>query len=530
MLSDIISRNKDLSLVAGVILILVILFSPIPPLLLDLGIILNFGFGFTILLLTFYVAKPVEFSTFPSILLVATLFRLSLNVAATRLILTSADAGDVINAIGAYAVQGSFVVGLVVFSILVVVQYVVITNGAQRVSEVAARFTLDSMPGQQMSIDADLNMGLIDQEEAGRRRENLGREASFYGSMDGASKFVKGDAIAGIIILLIDIIAGWTVGVAQLGMSWAEALEHFTLLTIGDGIATQLPALIISIATGIIVTRSSSDKDLTTEVFRQLTSVPRIPLIVAIVLTAMLLLPGMPKWPIVIVAGLAALIWWKNRRTGNNVTDHAPSEEEMPRTGVTEIAALELQFGGTLSKHWKTSQTEILDRISAIRRNLHKEFGFLIPPISISENADIPGQHYAIVLFGAHYAEDMVDPAKMLAIGSAEKQGDLPGRPAIDPAFGMPGYWIEAEHVQDAGNRGYSVIDPLTVILTHVTETVRAEIGRMLTRSIIIEMLDTVRTRQPGLVEELLPNLLAIADIQRIFQLLLAELRTAVQN
>lgn len=252
MLDRLYRNNKDLALVGATIMILVILFAPIPPMLLDLAIIINFGFALTIMLMTFYVAKPVEFSTFPSLLLVATLFRLSLNVAATRLILTGANAGDVIGAIGAFAVQGNFVIGLVVFSILVVVQYVVVTSGAQRVSEVAARFTLDSMPGQQMSIDADLNMGLIDQQEAVRRREELEKEASFYGAMDGASKFVKGDAIAGIIILLIDIVAGWVVGVMQMSMEWNEALERFTLLTIGDGIATQLPALIISVATGIM--------------------------------------------------------------------------------------------------------------------------------------------------------------------------------------------------------------------------------------------------------------------------------------
>ena len=305
-MGDLYSRNKDLVLVVGTVLILLILFSPIPPALLDLAIIVNFGFGLTIMLLTFYVRKPVEFSTFPSLLLVATLYRLSLNVAATRLILTGANAGDVIESIGTYAVQGNFVIGLVVFFILIVVQYVVVTAGAQRVSEVAARFTLDSMPGQQMSIDADLNLGLIDQKQAIERREGLEKEASFYGAMDGASKFVKGDAIAGIIILLIDIIAGLIVGVAQMGMGWSEALQRFTLLTIGDGIATQLPALIISIATGIIVTRSSADKELSTEIFRQLASEPRIPLIVLAVLAALMLLPGMPKWPIAIVASSGA--------------------------------------------------------------------------------------------------------------------------------------------------------------------------------------------------------------------------------
>src|SRR5580692_2452381 len=301
MLRSILGRNNDLFLACGVIGILLVLFAPIPSVLLDLLIIVNFSFALTILLLTFYVEKPVAFSTFPSLLLVATLFRLSLNVAATRLILTQANAGQVIGSIGAFAVQGSFIIGLVVFFILVVVQYVVVTSGAQRVSEVAARFMLDSVPGQQMSIDADLNMGLIDQDEAKRRRKELEKEASFYGAMDGASKFVKGDAIAGIIILLINIFAGWIIGIVQMGMDWLQALQTFTLLTIGDGIVSQVPALIISIATGIIVTRSSADRQLSTEVLSQLSSVPKIPLIVIAALLVLLALPGMPKWPIAIL-------------------------------------------------------------------------------------------------------------------------------------------------------------------------------------------------------------------------------------
>jgi flagellar biosynthesis protein FlhA len=301
MFAQSLSKNTDLFLVGAVIAILMILFAPIPTTLLDFLIILNFSFALTILMLTFYVKRPVEFSTFPSLLLVATLFRLALNVAATRLILTDGFAGDVIGSVGSFAIQGNYVIGLVVFLILIIVQYVVVTAGAQRVSEVAARFTLDAVPGQQMSIDADLNMGLIDQDEAKTRRKDLEKEASFYGAMDGASKFVKGDAIAGVVIVLINIIAGWIIGVSQHGMEWADALQRYTLLTIGDGIVTQVPALIISVATGIIVTRSSADRELSTEIFAQLTSVPKIPLIVMTGLVILMLLPGMPKWPIAIL-------------------------------------------------------------------------------------------------------------------------------------------------------------------------------------------------------------------------------------
>src|SRR5579859_8156830 len=280
MLGRFFGKHSDIAMVLMVLGVVVVLFAPIPAGMLDFLILTNLSFAFLILLLTFYMARPVEFSTFPSLLLIATLFRLSLNVSATRLILSDANAGRVIAAIGSFVVGGNYVIGLIVFLILIVVQYVVVTSGAQRVSEVAARFTLDSMPGQQMSIDADLNMGFIDQAEAQRRRKNLEKEAAFYGAMDGASKFVKGDAIAGIIIMLIDVIAGWIVGVAQMDMGWSDALQTFTLLTIGDGIVTQVPALVISVATGSIVTRSSADRQLSAEVLSQLGSVPKIPLIV----------------------------------------------------------------------------------------------------------------------------------------------------------------------------------------------------------------------------------------------------------
>ncbi|RZK98871.1 MAG: flagellar biosynthesis protein FlhA, partial [Rubrivivax sp.] len=301
-------KNADLALVALVMGILLVLFAPIPSGLLDFLILMNVGFALLILLVTFYAPRPVEFSTFPAILLVATLFRLSLNVSATRLILSEGDAGHVIGAVGSYVVAGNYVIGLIVFLILVVVQYVVVTSGAQRVSEVAARFTLDSMPGQQMSIDADLNMGFIDQDEAKRRRKNLEREAAFYGAMDGASKFVKGDAVAGIIIMLINIIGGLVIGVLQMGMPWGEALRHYTLLTIGDGIVTQVPALVVSVGTGLIVTRSASDSMLGLEVFRQITAYPRTLVMVALSLLGIACLPGMPVFPpLVLVAALIGM-------------------------------------------------------------------------------------------------------------------------------------------------------------------------------------------------------------------------------
>jgi len=522
MIQQFYHRNRDLALVVATIAILVILFAPIPPAMLDLAIIVNFGFGLTIMLMTFYVGKPVEFSTFPSLLLVATLYRLSLNVAATRLILTGANAGDVIGSIGAFAVQGNFVIGLVVFAILVVVQYVVVTSGAQRVSEVAARFTLDSMPGHQMSIDADLNMGLIDQKEAIRRREELVKEASFYGAMDGASKFVKGDAIAGIIILLIDIIAGWVVGVMQMGMDWSEALQRFTLLTIGDGIATQLPALIISIATGIIVTRSSADEELSTEVFRQLGSVPRIPLIVAVALVALLLLPGMPKWPILVIAAIAFGAWWRIRRRARlRGAEGEESEEAIAGTGPS--AAIDLRLGSELSSRWRDSEAIIFERITGLRRVHEQDFGIGFPAVKLLDGEGLAPSEYEVRLFGARYGAGELDLDGVLAIAGEGASGKIAGRETVDPAFGLPAVWIEAGASDGARAAGYTIVDSLTVLLTHFGEIVRGEVASLLTRPSVSALLEGVRARQPGLVEELIPNVLTVSDVQRVLQNLLGE-------
>jgi flagellar biosynthesis protein FlhA len=518
-------KNKDLALVIGMVMILVILFAPIPAAMLDLAIIANFGLGLTILLLTFYVSKPVEFSTFPSLLLMTTLYRLSLNVAATRLILTGADAGAVINSIGSFAVQSNFVVGLVVFLILVVVQYIVITAGAQRVSEVAARFTLDSMPGQQMSIDADLNMGLIDQKEAVRRRKGLEKEASFYGAMDGASKFVKGDAVAGIIILLIDIIAGWIIGVVQMGMPWHEALQHFTLLTIGDGIATQLPALIISIATGIIVTRSSADRELSTEVFSQLASVPRIPLIVAALLLALTLLPGMPKWPIVLIIGGAVFAWFRARRapeaTEEEQAEAAAAAQDMV---VAEPApALQILLGADLGLAWRSSEPLIMDRITGLRRSMEEEFGIGFPAVRVGDGVGLASLDYEVRLFGARFGVGEIQPDRLLAIVGPGAASNIPGIETRDPAFGLPALWIEAHRAGEARATGLKVIDPETVLITHFADIVQSELATLVTRAVVIRMLDEVRMRQPGLVEELIPTNLSVSDVQRVLQNLLGE-------
>lgn len=526
MLQRIISKNKDLYLVGGVVAILLILFTPIPAVLLDLFIITNFSLGLTILLLTFYVAKPVSFSTFPSLLLVATLYRLALNVAATRLILTQGHAGQVIDAVGAFAVQGSYVVGLVVFFILVVVQYVVVTSGAQRVSEVAARFVLDSVPGQQMSIDADLNMGLIDQHEAKRRRKELEKEAAFYGAMDGASKFVKGDAVAGVIILLINIFAGWFIGVAQMGMGWNEALQTFTLLTIGDGIVTQVPALIISVATGIIVTRSSADGQLSGEVFNQLSSIPKIPLIVLGALLVLLALPGMPKWPLLILIAVLGAVWFASRKKRPEDLMGASIESPADDAAAAESRApapIEVLLGRELGQHWQAMKPLLSDRITTLRRQQEKATGFAFPAVLFQDGAQLDPYAYEIVLSGSRHAHGKLFPQQTLAIGTGPAKPPLTGVEARDPAFGLPGVWIDADQRDHAQDSGYTLVDPVTVMMTHLGEVLRVEAPSLLTRTEVVQFLEGVRTRQPGLVEELVPALMTVSDIQRILQNLLAE-------
>lgn len=515
--------NRDLILVGSLLGILMILFAPIPPTLIDLSIIANFGFALTILLMTLYVKRPVDFSTFPSLLLVVTLLRLAINVAATRLILTRAEAGDVIAAVGSFAVGGNYIVGIVVFAILVVVQYVVVTSGAQRVSEVAARFTLDSMPGQQMSIDADLNMGLIDQAEAQRRRHELEQEASFYGAMDGASKFVKGDAIAAIIIILINIIAGSLIGILQLGLSWSESLQHFTLLTIGDGIAAQLPALIVSVAAGIIVTRSSADRDLSTEIYAQLSSIPRIPQIVGVALLGLLLLPGMPKWPILLVLALIGLNWWRSRNPLQEIDDGTISEvmDDTPKD--VPSGGIEILLGSDLALALRDQRGAMLDRVSAIRKAHILEYGVPLPPVRIIEAEGIAFNDYEVRLLGTRFGRMTLHPDRLLAVAQRDPKLRIEGLEANDPMLGQPGFWILPDQVADARDRGFAVAEPAAVMMAHFADIVRAEAARLLTRPVFIEMLDELRQRQPSLVEDLIPTMLSVAETQSAMRHLLAE-------
>jgi len=532
------ARHSDIAMVLLVLGVLVVLFVPIPAGLLDFLILTNFGFALLVLLLTFYIARPVEFSTFPSLLLIATLFRLSLNVAATRLILSDGDAGKVIAAIGSFVVGGNYVIGLIVFLILIVVQYVVVTNGAQRVSEVAARFTLDSMPGQQMSIDADLNMGFIDQAQAQARRKNLEKESAFYGAMDGASKFVKGDAIAGIIIMLINIIGGLVIGVMQRGLPWGEALRTYTLLTIGDGIVTQVPALVIAVGTGIIVTRSASDSNLSAEVLRQITSFPKTLLLVACALAGLLTLPGVPVLPtLTLVACMlaATLVAQRLRKAADATTAsgsvaqiegaHATAAQQGDQDTHAMLAVEPIEIA--VGAHWtalvQDGASPLLERIAAFRKLHAQELGMVLPPVRFRPAPKVAPDRYEIMLDGVLCAKGDVRPDHLLAIHPAGDVQSIPGEITRDPTYGLPALWIQESQRHAAMAQKFTLVDGPTVFLTHLTEVLRRESATLLSRAEADKLLARVRQSQPGLVEELVPTVMSVSDIQKVLQNLLRE-------
>lgn len=528
-----LSKESDLILVLGVVGILMVLFTPIPPALLDFLLITNLSFALLILLLTFYVDKPLQFSTFPSLLLIATLFRLALNIAATRLILTDASAGRVISAIGEHVVGGNYVIGLIVFLVLVVVQYVVVTSGAQRVAEVAARFTLDSMPGKQMSIDADLNMGLINEQEAQTRRRQIEKEANFYGAMDGASKFVKGDAIAGIIIVLINIIGGLTIGIAQMDMNWIDAAQTFTLLTIGDGIVTQIPALVIAMGTGIIVTRAASDDFLSKEISRQITAYPRTLALIGVALIGSLALPGIPAFPVlVLIAVVATLYVWANaarrHKTDQQHQDMINDSQEDVYS-LMAVEPIEIRIGRDLIPLVGGDESLLMDRIGAYRKQYALEIGLVIPRVRAKDDKKLPANSYEIAIHGVNVGQGELYPTRRLAINPGDVTATLVGIQSVDPTYGLPAYWINDEDDERARNSGYTVVEPLNVLMTHFTEIVRRHVATLLSRAETERLINKVKERDAGLVEELLPNVLALTDVQKVLQGLLRE-KVSIRN
>lgn len=532
--------KSDLILVSVVMAILMILFIPVPPVMLDVLLIINFSMAMLILLLTFYTDKPLSFSTFPSLLLITTLFRLGLNISATRLILDGGEAGKVIGSIGTYVVGGNYVIGLVVFFILIIVQYVVVTNGAQRVAEVAARFTLDSLPGKQMSIDADLNMGMIDEHQAKSRRKELEKETSFYGAMDGASKFVKGDAIAGIIIILIDIVGGLSIGVAQLGLSWSEALHTYTLLTVGDGIVTQIPSLIIATATGIIITRATSDAQLGVELTNQFTAHPTTLYIVAFALFCMLFLPGLPTLPIAIISGFFFIIgYFSSKKIKQETVIEDNNNDEQISQGKTEnlnddfqslltVSPLTLKLSAELKKALETSEY-LFSQLEIFRKQYAKEFGFILPKIQIIQESQFNNEQYELDIFGVRTARGKIKPDHHLAIDPSGKLLAVQGDKTKEPTFNLPAIWIDDAQIDSAKKANYTVVDAETTLLTHITETIKTMAFELITRSQTEVIVERLRNTHASLIEELIPNILSYSDVQRVLQNLVKE-KVSIQN
>jgi len=512
----------------GVVMIIVMMVVPLPAMLIDLLLAINITASLLIVLVSMYVARPLDFSSFPSLLLVATLFRLALNVSATRLVLLDGYAGKVIEAFGHFVVGGSLVVGLVIFMILIVIQFIVITKGAERVAEVGARFTLDAMPGKQMAIDADLNAGSIDEAEARRRRADVASEADFYGAMDGASKFVKGDAIAAIVITLINLIGGFVVGMVQRGMAPLEAIETYSLLSVGDGLVSQIPALLLSVATGLIVTRSGGDSDMGTTVAAQLGQHKRALQIGGGAALALCLVPGLPKLPFLLVGGGVLLIAQRTSKavaTTANAEDAAPDlpSPDSPESliGEMRVDPLELALAPDLVDLVDTNGGDLLDRVRALRRKIALELGILMPPVRTRDDLELPLSAYSLRISGVEVARGEAPPGTVLAIG--EGLDLLPGRAGTEPVFGLPGKWVPAELRHQAEVTGATVVDRASVIITHLAEVVRTNASRLLGREDVRSLTDVVKRTHPVVVEELTPALLSLGQVQKVLQGLLDE-------
>ncbi|MBX2878894.1 MAG: flagellar biosynthesis protein FlhA [Granulosicoccus sp.] len=518
-----------------VLLILVMMVLPIPAIGLDLLFTFNIALSLIVLLVTVYTRRPLEFSSFPTVLLVATMLRLSLNIASTRVVLLeghtgTASAGQVIESFGSFVIGGNYAVGLVVFAILVIINFVVVTKGAGRVSEVSARFVLDAMPGKQMAIDADLNAGLVDQDEARRRREDIAKEADFYGSMDGASKFVKGDAIAGILVLFINIVGGLAVGVGQHGLSFSDAATNYTLLTIGDGLVAQIPSLLLSMGTAVIVTRVSAAEDMGQQISLQLFKDPRALVITALLIGLLGIVPGMPNLVFLALGALLGTYAWYSRRSyelEDAVEPVAKTEqpsEELSWEDVrsTDILGLEVGFG-LIPLVDARQGGNLPDRIKAVRRKLTEELGFLIQTVHIKDNLDLPPNRYRISMMGVTEGEAEIYPDKEMAIGTGAESSALNGISTKDPAYGMDAIWIRSDQRESAQALGYTVVDPGTVIATHMSKLLMQHAGSLLGHQEVQALLDSLSKSAPRLVEDLVPKVLPLPVVVKVLQNLLEE-------
>lgn len=528
-------RSSSAVIAMGVIAILMVMIIPIPTILLDILLSFSIALAIIILLMSMYVLKPLQFSVFPSVLLLVTLLRLSLNVASTRLILlhghegTSA-AGQVIQAFGTFVVGGNYVVGLIVFLVLVMINFVVITKGATRVAEVSARFTLDAMPGKQMSIDADLNAGLISDTDARRRRAEIEQEANFYGAMDGASKFVRGDAVAGILIVLVNIIGGLIIGVLQMDMPVVDAARNYTLLTIGDGLVTQVPALIVSTAAGILVTRTATSTELGDEVKSQVFTQPRAIAAAALLLFIFALIPGMPKISFIFVAAIIAFVAWrvvislaKQKTKEQEAEREEVSAVETPDT-IAPLDALGLEVGYALIPLVDAAQGgALLQRIKVLRKQLAQEMGFIVPAIHIRDNLKMKADEYGVLLKGVEVARGSVMMGHQLIISPDERDIKIKGISTREPAFGLPAMWISDRDKDAIMAKGYVVVDPATVVTTHLTELIKTYADEIMGRQDVQTLLDNLEQIYPRVVKEIVPKAVPVNLVHRVLQRLLHE-------
>ena len=544
---DFINRDRlaPLMIGLGAPLLLVVTMSmvvlPLPPLMLDLLFTFNISFALVVLLVSVYTRRPLDFAMFPTVLLIATLLRLALNIASTRVVLLEGHngggaAGQVIQAFGEFVIGGNYAVGLVVFSILVIINFVVITKGSTRVSEVSARFTLDAMPGKQMAIDADLNAGVLDQEAAKLKRQEIVQEADFYGSMDGASKFVRGDAIAALLILAINVIGGMAVGAAQHGLSLGQAFQTYTLLSVGDGLVAQIPALLLATAAGIIVTRVSAEQDMGKAVLTELFGNPRALMVTGVIIAMLGLVPGMPNIPFLLLGGGAIAGAWFAMRAAESREQDAATEKETAEasqtTGEKEVSwddvqavdpvALEVGYR-LVALVDKERSGEMLARIRGLRKKLSQELGFLVPPVRVRDNLQISPNAYRILLRGAVVATAEIRPDKVLAIDPGEVTTPLPGTPDVDPVFGMKALWIEPGQRERAQSLGYTVVDPSSVVATHLNKVLAAHAHELLGHEEVQRLLDMLEERMPKLVEELIPKALSTRVLVKVLQNLLRD-------
>jgi flagellar biosynthesis protein FlhA len=532
-----LARNSDISLAGAVVCILVFMVMPLPTMLLDLLLAFSITFALVILLVAMYIQRPLELSAFPAILLLTTLFRLSLNIATTRVVLLhghegAAAAGSIIKAFGGFVVGGNYVVGLIVFVILVVINFAVITKGAGRIAEVAARFTLDAMPGKQMSIDADLNAGFINEQEARSRREILAREAEYYGAMDGANKFVRGDAVAGIVITLVNILGGLAIGVFQKGMPFGLAAQTYTLLTVGDGLVSQIPALVISTAAGIIVSRAGNESSLGTEITSQVFFHPRAISMVAAVLFGFSLMPGLPTLPFLVLSlmagGLAYSLLQAKRKSEQAELEQRARDEKAPAVealaALPPLDVLAIEVGYSLIPLVDAEQNgELLERIKAIRRQMAFDLGVIIPPVHIQDNMQLNPGEYTILLKGNEIARGELMPNGFLAMNPGGAEGAVEGVATREPTYGLPAVWIRESAKEQALSKGFTVVDTATVLTTHLAEVIRRHAHELLGRQEAQRMLDHLKQSHPKVVEELVPNLLPLGGVVKVLHNLLRE-------